>query len=156
MNKNLKLGGCILLPILIGSLSGYLSGSGMDDWFRNLNKPAFNPPSQVFGPVWILLYILMGISFYRIIQSIESVDRRKAITWFIIQLFLNFMWSIIFFRWHHLSFAFAEIIILLAAIIIMLIYFRKIDRFAFLLQLPYLIWVSFATLLSGSFWMLNS
>ncbi|MDQ3050770.1 MAG: tryptophan-rich sensory protein [Bacteroidota bacterium] len=155
MNKYLKLTVCILIPIIVGSVSGWLSGSGMDEWFDTLNKPSFNPPSSVFGPVWSLLYLLMGISLYRVVQSQPGHLRNMALILFFSQLFLNFMWSLIFFRWHLLGTAFAEIVVLWLTIIVMLYYFSKLDKTAWLLQIPYLLWVTFAAFLSGTFWILN-
>ncbi len=76
MNRYLKLTLCILLPLLIGGISGYASASGINIWYMGLNKPFFNPPNYLFGPVWSLLYILMGISFYRILQSMKQEQER--------------------------------------------------------------------------------
>ena len=145
----------MLLPLLVGGVSGYLSGSGINDWFRELEKPSFNPPSWVFGPVWTLLYLLMGVSLFRVMQAPANSSRNIAVSWFLIQLALNFMWSLIFFRWQLLAVAFAEIIVLWVAIMIMILKFYKIDKTAAFLQIPYLLWVTFATMLSGAFWLLN-
>ena len=145
----------MLLPLLVGGVSGYLSGSGVNDWFRELVKPSFNPPSWVFGPVWTLLYLLMGVSLFRVLQTAAHSSRNSAVALFFIQLALNFMWSVIFFRWQLLATAFAEIIVLWLAIIMMILKFYKIDKTAAFLQIPYLLWVTFATMLSGAFWLLN-
>jgi tryptophan-rich sensory protein len=120
-----------------------------------LNKPFFNPPNYLFGPVWSMLYILMGISFYRILQSQDSELKRKAILIFCIQLVLNFCWSFLFFRFQMLAISFIEIIIMWISIATMIYTFTKIDKTAAYLQIPYLLWVSFASVLNGAIWFLN-
>jgi tryptophan-rich sensory protein len=155
MNRYLKLTLCILLPLLIGGISGYASASGINIWYMGLNKPFFNPPNYLFGPVWSMLYILMGISFYRILQSQDSELKRKAILIFCIQLFLNFCWSFLFFRFQMLAISFIEIIIMWISIATMIYTFTKIDKTAAYLQIPYLLWVSFANILNGAIWFLN-
>lgn len=155
MNRYIKLTLCILLPLLIGGISGYASASGINIWYMGLNKPFFNPPNYLFGPVWSLLYILMGISFYRILQSTPNEIRRKAIIIFCIQLVLNFCWSFLFFRFQMLAISFIEIIIMWISIATMIYTFTKIDKTAAYLQIPYLLWVSFASVLNGAIWYLN-
>ncbi|MFO0321252.1 MAG: TspO/MBR family protein [Bacteroidota bacterium] len=120
-----------------------------------LNKPIFNPPNFLFGPVWTILYILMAISFYLILQSDKSILRTRAILIFCIQLFLNFCWSFLFFKFQLVGIAFIEIILIWLSIFVMLIYFYKINKTASYLQIPYLLWVSFASILNGSIWVLN-
>ncbi|MBK6984141.1 MAG: tryptophan-rich sensory protein [Bacteroidetes bacterium] len=155
MNRYLKLTLCILLPLLIGGISGYATASGINIWYMGLNKPFFNPPNYLFGPVWSMLYILMGISFYRILQSQDSELKRKAILIFCIQLVLNFCWSFLFFRFQMLAISFIEIIIMWISIATMIYTFTKIDKTAAYLQIPYLMWVSFASVLNGAIWYLN-
>jgi benzodiazapine receptor len=155
MNRYLKLTLCILLPLLIGGFSGYATASGISSWYVGLNKPFFNPPNYLFGPVWSMLYILMGISFYRILESQDSELKRKAILIFCIQLVLNFCWSFLFFRFQMLAISFIEIIIMWISIATMIYTFTKIDKTAAYLQIPYLLWVSFASVLNGAIWFLN-
>jgi len=155
MNKKITLLICVAIPLLTGGLSGWLSADGISGWFQTLNKPSFNPPSWLFGPVWSILYIVMGISLFMIWQNPVSIHRRRAIRIFIVQLILNFFWSIIFFRWHLTGIAAVEILILWLTIILMIRAFIKISPVAGYMQIPYLIWVSFASLLSLSFWYLN-
>ncbi len=155
MNRYLKLTLCILLPLLIGGFSGYATASGISSWYVGLNKPFFNPPNYLFGPVWSMLYILMGISFYRILQSQDSELKRKAILIFCIQLVLNFLWSFLFFRFQMLAISFIEIIIMWISIATMIYTFTKIDKTAAYLQIPYLLWVSFASVLNAAIWYLN-
>ncbi len=155
MNKYLKLFCCILFTLSIGAVSGVATSSGINNWFMELNKPFFNPPNFLFGPVWTILYILMGISFFLILQSPINMSKRKAIIIFFIQLTLNFFWSFIFFKFQLIGLAFIEIILIWIAILTMIIEFNKINVAAARLQIPYLLWVSFATLLNGAIWWLN-
>ena len=155
MNKSIKLILCILLPLLIGSVSGIATASGVNDWFLTINKPGFNPPNYLFAPVWTVLYILMGISFYVVLQTPGSKSKKAAISIFVVQLFLNFCWSFLFFKYQLIGVAFIEIILIWLSIIYMIYAFKKINRLAAWLQLPYLLWVSFASILNGAIWWLN-
>ena len=155
MNKIFKLILCIILPLSIGSISGIATASGIENWYVTLNKPVFNPPNYLFGPVWTILYILMGVSFYLILQSENSILKRRAIIIFFIQLFLNFSWSFLFFKFQLVGVALIEIIFIWASIIIMIFTFYKIHKTASCLQIPYFLWVSFASVLNGSIWILN-
>ena len=155
MNKYLKLALCILLPLLIGGISGYASASSINIWYMGINKPFFNPPNYLFGPVWTMLYILMGISFYRILQSQDSDIKTKAVMIFCVQMFLNFCWSFLFFKFQLLGISFVEIILMWISIATMIYTFSKIDKTAAYLQIPYLLWVSFASVLNGAIWYLN-
>jgi len=146
---------CITLTMAVGAFSGVATSGGIDAWFYALNKPFFNPPSFVFGPVWSLLYLLMGISLYFIISLTPSPQRTKAIIIFGIQLTLNFAWSFLFFKYRQLGIAFIEIILIWVSIVFMINTFYIVHKKAAYLQIPYLIWVSFATLLNGSIWFLN-
>lgn len=155
MKNSIKLIICITVPLLIGGISGFATATSITDWYVGINKPSFNPPNYLFGPVWTTLYILMGISFYMILQTPATEFRKKAIAIFCIQLFLNFCWSFIFFKFQLLGLAFIEIIFMLLSIITMITVFYKINKTTALLQIPYLLWVSFASVLNGSIWYLN-
>ncbi len=155
MKKTIKLIICISLPLLVGGISGFVTATSINDWYVSINKPSFNPPNYLFGPVWTTLYILMGISFYMILQTASHEIRKKAVNIFSIQLLLNFCWSFIFFNFHLPGFAFVEIILMWISILMMIILFYKINKTAALLQIPYLMWVSFASILNGSIWYLN-
>ncbi len=146
---------CLLIPLIIGGVSGYITSSEITDWFSTLRKPSFNPPNYVFGPVWTILYILMGISSFMIWKSPHTELRKKAILIYGIQLFLNFWWSIIFFSFHLLFFSIIEIVMMWSMIIYMIIVFRKINKSAAYINIPYILWVSFATALTISIWILN-
>ncbi len=154
MNKYLKLVLCIIGPLIIGAISGIATATSINNWFVNLNKPAFNPPNYLFGPVWTFLYILMGISLYLILQTPKNLARKKAITIFGIQLFLNFCWSFLFFKFQLLGVAFIEIIFIWLSIVAMIYIFKKVNKTAAYLQIPYLLWVSFASVLNGAIWYL--
>jgi benzodiazapine receptor len=155
MKTSLKLLLCIIIPLAIGAVSGVATASSIDTWYVNIEKPSFNPPNYLFGPVWTTLYVLMGISFFMIIQAKKSELKTKAITIFCIQLFLNFWWSFIFFKFQLLGLAFIEIILIWLSIAAMIILFFEINKTAALLQIPYLLWVSYASVLNGTIWLLN-
>jgi translocator protein len=156
MNRYLKLILCITAPLIIGAISGIATAKNINNWYVILIKPNFNPPNYLFGPVWTFLYLLMGISFYIILQSPKHEIKKQAILIFCIQIFLNFCWSFLFFKYHWLGIAFIEIILIWLSIITMIINFYKINKIAAYLQIPYLLWVSFASVLNGSIWYLNS
>ena len=146
---------CLVLPLAIGGLSGYLTVSGLSGWYTTLIKPSFNPPNFVFGPVWTLLYLLMGVSLYMIWSETQHPDRGTALIIFGAQIFLNFWWSILFFQMESPLLALIEIVLLWLSILYMIIRFSRIRPLAGYLQIPYLLWVSFASLLTASIWWLN-
>lgn len=155
MKAILKLIGCILLTMSIGGLSGYATIEGVSGWYTTLHKPSFNPPNYLFGPVWSLLYLLMGVSLFLILRADKSASRGKSIAAFIIQLVLNFFWSIIFFRFHAVGLALVEILLMWSSILWMIVAMYRVNKPAGLLQLPYIFWVSFATLLNTAIYLLN-
>lgn len=154
IRKLLTLIACLLLPLLVGGISGYITASEIPGWYQTLNKPSFNPPNFLFGPVWTTLYILMGVSLYMVIRS-DNSSKRSAMVVFAVQLILNFFWSIIFFSMHNISFALLEISTMWAGILAMIISFYRISKTAALLQVPYLLWVTFATVLNAAILYLN-
>jgi translocator protein len=147
---------CIAIPLVVGGISGLAQSGSDNEWFRTLDKPAFNPPGWVFGPVWTTLYLLMGISLYLIWTSPPSTVRTKALVVFTIQLILNFAWSFIFFEFQQILLALIEIVILWGFIIAMIVLFYRIHKTAAYLQVPYLLWTTFATVLNASIWILNN
>jgi benzodiazapine receptor len=155
MNKWLTILLCIGLPLAVGGIAGYVTAQNVQSWYPGLKKPSFNPPNAVFGPVWTVLYVLMGISFYLILRKPPSAKRRQAIIWFCVQLFLNFCWSILFFHFHLIGVALIEIVLLWLSIILMISRFYRVSALAANLQWPYLAWVSFASILNGAVWYLN-
>ena len=146
---------CITIPLIIGAVGGIATSTSIGTWYVSLAKPVFNPPNYLFGPVWTVLYILMGISLYMIIQSPKTEQRKKAIIIFCTQLFLNFWWSFLFFKFHVLGIAFIEILCIWISILAMIVVFQKINKPAAYLQIPYLLWVSFASVLNGTIWWIN-
>jgi tryptophan-rich sensory protein len=154
MKKLITFIACILLTLSVGGLSGYLTSTQIPGWYAGLQKPSFNPPNYLFGPVWTLLYLLMGISLFIVIRSGIS-GKSKPIIIFATQLVLNFFWSIIFFNFHQVSLALVDILLLWLCIFIMIRSFYKINKAAGLMQIPYLLWVSFATALNTAILILN-
>lgn len=152
-NKNLStLIISILIPIAAGSISALLSGNmGM---YSALNKPPLSPPGFLFPIVWMILYILMGISSYLIYAS-QSPDSPKALKVYALQLGINFFWSIIFFGFSRFFLSFLWLLLLIAAIIVMIRQFRKIDPTAAYLQIPYLLWCIFAAYLNFMIYRMN-
>ncbi len=157
MNKKiLPLVGSILFCEMAGIVGAVFTTSAISTWYSTINKPSFNPPSWVFGPTWTLLYALMGISLFLVwTHSNRDTQRRKALSIFFIQLFLNAIWSPIFFGLHAPLAAFIVIMLLWLSIVFTIVIFWKISRTAAMLLVPYLAWVSFASLLNFSIWQLN-
>lgn len=144
---------CILFPLIVGAVSGFFTSESIYTWYIFLNKPSFNPPNYLFGPVWTTLYFLMGISFYMIVR--KSTAKSSLVFIFFIQLSLNFLWSFIFFKFHLLGYALIEIIMLWISILLMIVLFYKENKIAGLLNIPYLLWVTFASILNYSLYSLN-
>ena len=140
----------------VGIISGLLASTNNNLWFETLNKPTWNPPAYLFGPVWTTLYLLMGISL-GIIWNNNSTEpnKRKAYFLFAIQLILNFWWSIIFFHFHSPAFALLDIILMVVIIIITIFTFSSFSKLAAWLLVPYIAWVSFASILNFAIWNLN-
>jgi tryptophan-rich sensory protein len=157
MNKSLlfKLLVSIILPLALGAIAGMFTSQSVPEWYATLNRPSFNPPNWIFGPVWTTLYILMGISLFLIWKQDLSKERNLAILIFLLQLLLNFAWSFIFFYFNRIGFALIEIVFLWISIVIMLVLFYKIKPMAAYINIPYLIWVTFATILNASYYLLN-
>lgn len=133
---------------LVGAVSAILAG-GFSEFFAKFKEPPLLPPEWLFPVVWVILYAVMGISAYLIHTAFEvGYQKNYALGVYWVQLFFNFLWSIIFFRFEMLWVAFAEILLLLLSIILMMIKFYKISKTAALINIPYLIWVAFAAYLN--------
>jgi benzodiazapine receptor len=146
----------ILITLAIGLSASYFTRPEIGSWFATLKKPSFNPPNEVFAPVWTTLYILIGISAYLVWkQRDNSATFKWTVTIYIIQLLLNFSWSLVFFRMHDLFGALIIIKLLWLMILATIIYFGKFSKTASWLMVPYLLWVSFATMLNFSIYLLN-
>ena len=139
----------------IGAIGGIATSASVSTWYPTLHKPWFNPPDSVFAPVWTLLYLMMAVGAWRVWLKGNDTEKSKALKMFWFQLILNLGWSIVFFGMRQIGFALAEIVLLLLAILVTTFLFWRIDRFAGMLMLPYIAWVSFATLLNASLWILN-
>jgi tryptophan-rich sensory protein len=151
----LKLIVSLLLPLGIGGIAGMFTSEAVPGWYTSLNQPSFNPPNWVFGPVWTTLYIIMGISLFLIWKLPASKERNLAILLFMLQLFLNFCWSFFFFYFKMIGVALVDIIALSIMIVVMLVHFYKIKPIAAYINIPYLLWVTFATVLNTSYFFLN-
>ena len=149
--------GSVLLCEAAGGMGGFLSREGLSEVVPRARKPSFNPPGWVFGPVWTLLYAMLGVSLY--IGSRQEEEHDGA--WWVgsvlfgLQLVLNVLWSYVFFGRRSPGRALVEIAFLWVAIAATTAAFWKISRTAGLLLLPYLLWTTFAGLLNGSIWRLN-
>lgn len=147
----------LIVPLLLGGAVGiFLSVTDKFDVYEQLFKPPFSPPAWVFPVVWSVLYLLMGISSYMIMTADVSRGRREDALWqYFVQLGVNLIWPILFFYFEFRLGAFIWIIVLMAAVFKMVVDFWRINRLAAVLQIPYLLWVIFATYLNGAVFLLN-
>jgi tryptophan-rich sensory protein len=157
MNKSqiFKLIVSLLLPLGLGAIAGMFTAEAIPGWYASLNRPSFNPPDWVFGPVWTALYLLMGISLFLIWKQKTTKVRNLSIFVFFIQQILNVGWSFIFFYFNRIDLALFEIILLWISIVIMMVLFFKIKPLAAYLNIPYLLWVTFAAILNAAYFFLN-
>jgi tryptophan-rich sensory protein len=139
----------------VGALSGFLTRDGMDYFMENVTQPPLSPPGWLCHVVWGLLYALMGFGAARIWISPESKDRHKGLNLYVVQLVMNFFWSLIFFNVRTYGFALLWLGLLWGLVLWMILTFRKVDKPAAWLQLPYLAWLTFAAYLNWGIWMLN-
>lgn len=139
-----------------GAIGSIFTAQSVTGWFAGLNKPSFNPPGWLFGPVWLTLYTLMGVASYWVFQKwSESPLARVAIIVYGVHLIFNALWSFLFFGLKNPSLAFICIIVLWLMIIAVIILFYMVDKRTLWLLLPYLLWVSFAAVLNFSLWRMN-
>ena len=146
--------GCILLCQAAGAVGALTTDTGSSPWYQSLQKPSFNPPGWVFGPVWGLLYTLMGIALYLLIR--QWPQSRMAVVLFAIQLLLNAAWTPVFFGAHQIGAAMIILIAMWIAIVATMVASWSVSPAATWLLLPYLLWVSFAGVLNGAIWRLNT
>jgi len=151
----MKLVVSLLITLAVGLIAGLATASAIGTWYAHLEKPSFNPPNWLFMPVWSLLYILMGISLYLVWKKPDTPQRNMALTIFSIQLVLNFIWSFIFFNLQRIGLALADIILLWLFILLTINTFRHLSKTSAALLVPYLLWVSFATVLNMAIYKLN-
>ncbi|HSL89431.1 MAG TPA: TspO/MBR family protein [Ignavibacteriaceae bacterium] len=145
----------ILIPLALGAIAGRFTAQAVPDWFASLNRPLFSPPNWIFGPVWTVLYLLLGISLFLIWKQFPSKQRNNALWIFSLQMFLNFIWSFVFFYFNQIGLALFVITGLWISIIFMLISFYKIKPLSAYLNIPYLLWVTFALVLNAGYFILN-
>ncbi|WP_299171895.1 TspO/MBR family protein [uncultured Allomuricauda sp.] len=154
--KIVNIGIAVAICLLIGFLSSFATQSSVNDWYTTLNKPSFNPPNSIFAPVWTILYVLMGISAGIVwSKGFHHVWVKTALYHFGFQLLLNALWSIVFFGLKSPFWALLVILALLTLIILTMRWFKVVSKLAAYLLIPYLLWVSFATVLNYNIWMLN-
>jgi tryptophan-rich sensory protein len=144
-----------LLVTFAAAAVGAIASIEAASFYLQLARPTWAPPAGVFGPVWSVLYTLIGIAAWRVWRKGGFQTQRGALTLFLVQLVLNALWSWLFFGWHRGALAFADVVLLLVSIVATLVAFWRADRLAGALLVPYLAWVSFASALNFAVWQLN-
>lgn len=141
---------------LAGFIGAVFTMPAIATWYAALNRPFLSPPNWVFGPVWTILYTLMGVAAFLVWrQGLQLARVKQALRFFVLQLCLNSLWSMLFFGFQSPGIAFLEILILWSMILVTIMLFFRCSRVAGWLMIPYIVWVSFATYLNGSIWLLN-
>ena len=143
------------IALAVGALSGFLTMNGTEIYGVTALKPPLSPPAWLFPVAWTILYTLMGISAAQIWLLPESAERSRGLNLYVAQLIINFFWSLIFFNARAYGFAVIWLILLWVLVFKMILQFRKIDPLAAKLQIPYLIWLTFAAYLNIAVWILN-
>lgn len=156
MKKGWKLLIALGLPLAVAATAGYFTVAGVGSWYQTILRPAWNPPNWVFGPVWTVLYLLMGLALYLVWIAPGSAPRKRTgIALWGVQLAANFCWSLFFFNLHRIGTALADLALLWLLILLTIFAFARIDKRAAWLLVPYISWVSFAGILNFTIWMLN-
>lgn len=151
-----KLLGSIIATLAAGLVGSAATFPAIGTWYNTLTKPPFSPPNWLFGPVWTILYIFMGVALYLVWDKGTKKKAVRTAMWvYFAQLVVNCGWSIVFFGLHSPLGGIFVIFVLLSMIIFLIKLFYPINRFAAYLLIPYLVWVSFATVLNASLWLLN-
>jgi tryptophan-rich sensory protein len=151
-----KLIAAVLLCLVLGSMGSLVTATGSGSWYESLEKPVFSPPNWVFGPVWTTLFILMGIALYFVWQSgTERRDVQIALAVFGIQFALNILWSFFFFGMQSPLLGLVDIVLLWIMIAVTIVLFYQIRKIAGYLLIPYIVWVTIATALNYSIYILN-
>ncbi|MBS3742300.1 MAG: tryptophan-rich sensory protein [Candidatus Cloacimonetes bacterium] len=145
----------ILLPLAIGFFASFFTQQSVETWYKLIDKPVFNPPDWIFAPVWTILYIIIGIAFYLVWQKNFGSDKKRVLTIYFVQLFLNFLWSFLFFGMQSPIAGLVEIILLWIVIFMNIKVFYRVTKTAGYLLIPYLAWVSFALILNFSIVIIN-
>jgi tryptophan-rich sensory protein len=150
----LSLAGWIALSLAAGA-AGAIASADAREFYAALERPAWAPPGWLFGPVWTTLYVLMGVAAWLVWRAPPAPFRRPGLVLFVLQLFLNALWTWIFFYWRSGAWAFAEIVVLWAAIVAVIVCFARVRPLAAWLLAPYFAWVTFAAALTWSVWQRN-
>lgn len=145
----------VAICLAVGGIGGAVTASSVKTWYPTLNKPSFNPPDWVFGPVWTTLYILMALAAWRVWRAASWETARGPLVLFALQLAVNLGWSCTFFGMREIGLALAVLVILDLLVVATALAFDRVDRPAALLLVPYIAWISFATLLNFMIWRLN-
>jgi len=145
----------IAVCFIASGIGSWLTFRSILDWYPLLRKPKWNPPNKVFGPVWTILYLLMAVAAWLVWREVGIIDSAIPLTLFFVQLVLNVAWSSIFFGMKKLRIAFYEILVLWSFILLTIIAFWFVTLLAAVLLLPYLVWVTFASILNHKLWKLN-
>ena len=156
--RAVEIAGLVLFLALclgIGALGAAVTATSVKTWYAELAKPSFNPPSEVFGPVWTVLYVLMGVAAWRVWRAADRETTQGPLSMFALQLALNLGWSVSFFGLERIGPSVAVILVLELTIVVTALAFRSIDRIAALLLVPYVLWVAFAAILNIAIWRLN-
>ncbi|RYZ00390.1 MAG: tryptophan-rich sensory protein [Chitinophagaceae bacterium] len=156
MKNGWKLLISLLLPQLAAAAGAFFTISDPGSWYQSIRRPAWNPPGWVFGPVWTVLYVLMGISLFLIWKGARNSSlKRSAILLWSVQLFFNACWSPLFFGAHMIGTALVDLCVLWILVLLTIILFARMSRAAAWLLVPYIAWVSFAGFLNYSIYLLN-
>lgn len=151
-----RLGFSVIICLLAGFIGSAFTSQSINNWYLTLEKPSFNPPNWVFGPVWTVLYLMMAVSLYIIWnQDAAFINSKLQAFFFAAQLFLNTLWSVVFFRFRDISLGLFVILGLWIAILATILSFRQKSYKAALLLIPYLLWVGFAAILNYKILVLN-
>jgi benzodiazapine receptor len=146
----------LVITLVIAAVASLVTVPQVQSWYPHLNKPSFNPPNQLFGPVWSVLYIMIATAAYLVWKKRDDSALYNTTKWvYFLQLLFNFLWSIIFFGLHQILLALVVIVLLWISIVATMYYFSKFSKVAMWLLVPYLLWVSFATALNFSIYLLN-
>ena len=147
------LAGFILICLVVGGIAGAITAPSVDGWYASINKPSWNPPNRVFGPVWTVLYVMMAVAAWLVWRTVNNT--RTAMILFFCQLALNFGWSVMFFGVKSPGLGLAEVILFWLVLLATTLVFFRTSKVAGALMLPYLAWVSFAAFLNFTIWRLN-
>lgn len=146
----------LLIPLFLGQIVGLLSATQIKGWYKNIRKPSWQPPAFLFGPVWSVLYILMGVGTWQVWKHGGWAAQKDALSLWVFQLIFNLFWNPLFFLKHDMSLALFDIGVLWALVIVLIGVFVKVEPLAGYLQLPYLAWVTFASVLNYTLLKLNT